>query len=306
MYYNEEAKASFIKDYMRSRVVAATSLSGIFNKTSEFENKLGKDCSQFTKTEILDMYSKFGAKSVSVLTNYNVYLKSYTGFRIYYKQIDNENAYENINKDELRKCLDAEILNQLYLTREQLDDIENELFNFTDKAIVEALWQGISGKSMCDLVSLNENMFSDDKRSLIFPDGRIVKITEKLSEYLQKAFDEMEYMCYGSTVRVEKLNGHGSLYKERANAHAQESDDKYFRFIYRKVQNYRKYLGIPLLTMKSIQASGLLHQLQIGMKQNDCTMREFLSTEKGRELALQYGYKPEHYVDVITDKYNQH
>ena len=306
MYYNEEAKASFIKDYMRSRVVAATSLSGIFNKTERFEKELGKDCSQFTKEEILDMYKQFGARSVNVLINYNVYLKSYTAYMIYYKKISNANAYENINKDDIKKCIDPEMLKQIYITREQLDDIENELLNYTDKAIVEALWHGISGKSMLDLTSLNESMLSQDKRSLFLPSGKIVKINKRLSEYLQKAFHEMDYMCYGSSLRVERMIGEGNLYKERATAHADDSDDVRFRWVYRKIQNYRKYLDIPILTMKTIQSSGLLHELQNEMKNNNCSLREFLSTEKGRELALQYGYKLEHYIDVIADKYSQY
>jgi len=69
MYYNEEAKAEFIKDYMRSRVVAATSLSGMFNKTSLFEEALGKDCSQFTKAEVIDMYKRFVKVYKSTNTN---------------------------------------------------------------------------------------------------------------------------------------------------------------------------------------------------------------------------------------------
>lgn len=306
MYYNEEAKEEFIKDYLRSRIVAATSLSGTFNKTSVFEEKLDKDCSQFTKDEIIDMYKNFGAKSVNVLENYNVYLKHYTAFRLYYGKINGTNEYENINKPILAQCLDPELKKQLYLSREQLDDIEDELFNYTDKAIVEALWNGISGKSMCDLVALDRKMFSDDKRSLIFPDGRIIQISEKLSEYLDKAFDETEYMCYGNTMRIEKLVGIGSLYKERSNAHAAPSEDQQFRWVYRKIQNYRKYLYIPLLTMKTIQASGLLYKLQQGMKRNKCAMREFLLMSQGREIAIQYGYKPDYYIDVILDKFNEY
>ena len=304
MYYNEEAKAEFIKDYMRSRIVAATSLSGMFNKTVSFEKELGKDCSQFTKAEVLDMYKRFCAKSVNVLANYNVYLKHYTAFRIYYEKISGKNVYEYINKEDLKLCIDPEIQKQIYLTREQIDDIEDELLNYTDKAIIEALWHGISGKSMRDITSLNVNMFSKDKRSLIFPDGRVIKISKKLSEYLDKAFNEMEYLCYGATLRVEKLVGEGNLYKERANAHAGDSSDVRFRWIYRKIQNYRKHLDIPMLTMKTIQASGLLHELKNGMKENDCSMREFLYTEQGKKLAVQYGYKPDYYVDVISDKYS--
>lgn len=222
----------------------------------------------------------------------------------YHGHISNTNAYDEINKEDLRQCLDPDLIKQTYITREQLDDIEDELLNYTDKAIVEALWHGISGKSMRDLTLLNETMFDESKTSLIFPDGRIIPISKKLSEYLDKAFHEMDYLCYGASLRVEKLVGDGSLYKERANAHAGDSDDVRFRWVYRRIQNYRKFLDIPTFTMKTIQASGLLYQLQNAMQQNDCSMRAFLATNQGKALALQYGYKPEHYIDVIAEKYS--
>lgn len=303
MYYNEEAKAKFIKDYMRSRIVAATSLSGFFNKVAPFEQELDKDCSCFTKKEALDIYKQFNAKSVSVLMNYNRYLKHYTAFRKYYGQIENDNAYDCINKDDLKLCLDPELQKQLYLTREELDDIENELLNYTDKAIIEALWHGISGKSMRDLVSLDAKMLNKKKLTITLPGKRVVKISQKLSEYLDKAFKETDYLCYGTTLRVEKMEGYGRLYKTRSNSHAEMTDDVAFRAIYRKIKIYRDYLDIPLLTMKTIQASGLLHQIHEGMKEYDCSMRQFLTTEKGKELALQYGYKPDYYIDVISDKF---
>lgn len=306
MYYNEEAKAEFIKDYMRSRVVAATSLSGLFNKTEPFESELDKDCSCFTKEEIINMYKNFGAKSVNVLENYNVYLRSFTAFRIYYGHIDVENAYEGITKDNLRLCIDPELQKQKFLTREQLDDIENELLNYTDKAIVEALWHGISGKSMKDIASLNEDMFSEDRKKLRFPDGRVIEISEKFRHFLERAFNETEYLCYGSSLRVEEVEGKGRLYKKRLNSYAKDTDDVIFRNFYRKIMIYRNYLGIPILTMKTIQSSGLLYQIQNGMQEYECSMREFLATEEGKALAIQYGYKPEHYIDVIANKFNQY
>ena len=41
--YQSETKESFIKDYMRSRVVAQTSLYSLFRKTEKYEESLGKD-----------------------------------------------------------------------------------------------------------------------------------------------------------------------------------------------------------------------------------------------------------------------
>ena len=61
--YENKMKEGFIKDYMRSRVVAKTSLYSLFKKTEQYEQRLDKDCSQFTKDEIVDMYMEFHAKS---------------------------------------------------------------------------------------------------------------------------------------------------------------------------------------------------------------------------------------------------
>ena len=49
--YENDKKEGFIKDYLRSRVVAQTSLYSLFRKIEPYEEKLGKDCSQFTEEE---------------------------------------------------------------------------------------------------------------------------------------------------------------------------------------------------------------------------------------------------------------
>ena len=69
--YQSEMKEGFIKDYLRSRVVARTSLYSLFRKVEPFENEKSRDCSQFNKDEVLSMYTDFKAKSIYVLLNYN-------------------------------------------------------------------------------------------------------------------------------------------------------------------------------------------------------------------------------------------
>lgn len=248
------------------------------------------------------MYKEFDAKSVHVLENYNVYLKSYSIFCMHHG-FCKKNNYADINKAMLLQCLDTEILNQKFLTREQLDDIEDELYNYTDKALLELLWEGISGKSMEDIVALNRSMISEDKKYICFNDGRKVKLSSKLYNYLDKAFSEKEYMCYGTTIRVKKLIGDDCLYKEMDNAYTVDSDDKFFRWVYRRVQTYRKHVDMPLLTMKALAASGLLYKIKNAMEKNNLGLREFLYTEEGKALAQQYGYKLNSYVDVIANKF---
>lgn len=301
--YQSEAKESFITDYMKSRVIAETSLYSLFRKTQKYEESLEKDCCQFTQDEALEMFKDFKAKSVFVLLNYNVILKAYCAWQKYYNNLTTEIAYDNITKDMLSPLIPEDVMK--VLSREDVIDIEDQLYNWTDKAIIEALFEGLSGNSMRDLTSVNIDMVDHKRKQLIFPDGRVFDLTDRLYDLLVKSFSETEYTCYGSTLRVKKLVGVGCLYKERDNAHAIESDDKYFRWVYRKVQNARKHVSINSLTMKNLAAAGLVYYIRKGMEQTGLELKPFLLTEMGEKLMDKYGYDSAFRVDNIITRYGQ-
>ena len=249
------------------------------------------------------MYRSFDSKSVNVLLNNNVYLKNYTAYRIFHKQIKCSNSYDTINKDMMLACINEETRNAQFLTRKQMDEIEDQLLNFTDKAIVECLWHGIAGKDMEDLVSISRSMVSEENMCITFNNGKIRYISPRLYDCLMAAFDETDYMCYGESFRIKPVNGVGRLYKERDNAHTADSKDKYFRWVYRKIQTFRNYVDLPMLTMKNIQASGLLYSIQNGMERTGLDLRKFLQTDDGKAIAIQYGYTLDYYIDTISGKF---
>lgn len=301
--YEMEMKEGFIKDYMRSRVVAKTSLYSLFKKAGPYEEKFGKDCSQFTKEEVLYIYKEFKAKSVYVLMNYNTILKAYCAWRKYYHGLENQIAYEEITID-LLKPLVPKSANSI-LSREEITDIEDQAYNWTDKAIVECLWEGLSGNSMRDLVGIEINMINEKEKQLHLPDGRVFDLTDRLYQLLINALNETEYICYGKALKVKKLEGKGKLYKERDNAHAMDSDDKFFRWVYRRIMNLRTHVGISGLTMKNITTSGMCHYLREGMEQTGLDLKAFLRTEMGEKLMDKYNYFSEHRVDNVTHRYKQ-
>lgn len=301
--YQSEMKEGFIQDYMRSRVVAKTSLYSLFKKITPYEEELNKDCSKFTKEEILIVFKEFKAKSVYVLLNYNTILKAYCMWMKYYHNLESEIAYESITIDLLRPLISNN--SNSILSRQDIIDIEEHAYNWTDKAIIECLWEGLSGNSMRDLVGIEKQMINNKTKQLHFPDGRVFDLTERLYELLLKTFDETEYVCYGQSIRVKKLEGVGRLYKERDNAHAMDTDDKFFRWVYRKIMNIRKHVGIDGLTMKNISISGMCHYLREGMEQTGLDLKSFLRTEMGEKLMDKYGYYSDHRIDNVTHRYSQ-
>ena len=299
--YQSEMKEGFIKDYIRSRVVARTSLYSLLRKTEPFEKQNKKDCSQFSEKEVLEMYTAFKAKSIYVLMNYNTILKAYCAWRRYYHKEETTESYNNLTIDILKPCIPPDSMK--FLSREDITEIEDQLYNWTDKAIVECLWEGISGPSMNDLVRINKTMIDSKEKVVCFQDGRVLQLTDRLYKLLIKAFDETEYMCYGESLRVKKLVGVGRLYKERDNAHAADSNDRNFRWVYRKVQNFREHVGMPGLTMKNIHISGMYHYLVKGMQETGLELKSFLRSEDGQELAKKYGFHSESYVDNLTHRF---
>lgn len=296
--FNEAQKETFIKEYLRSKVVAETSLYAVFKKTEDFEEKLNKDVSKFTRDEILDMLAKFKAKSINSLLNYTIVLKHYS--RFVFGEVGT-NAYESIGKADVADMVDKDA--NILLTREELDDVEVQLLNWVDKAIIELLWNGVAGKNMEDIYSVSEDCVQGN---ILRVNEKEFPMTDRLRELLPKAFAETELMSYGNTMRVIEVNGKGKIYKERPNARGIDTPDSRFRWVYRKIQIFRDYLDLPGLTMKNIASSGLWYYLQLGMEKTKLDLRAFLRTKEGKELAMKYGFSESYYIDNICQKYEQH
>jgi len=295
-------KEGFIQDYIRSRIIQKTSVYGLFNKIKPYEEKLNKDVCEFTKDEALEMYKGLNSRSVYTLLNNNVVIKAYCAWQKHYNGIGT-NAYEDITIDDLRTCVDEKA--SKLLSREEITEIEEQLLNVTDAAIIECIFQGIAGPSMRDITSLSKDMLDKENKCLVFPDGRVFDISEKLCELLEEAFDEETYVCYGETLRVKKLIGKGKLFKERDNTYAADSDDRRFRAVYRKIQVIRDYVGVKELTMKGIAASGFLYYLRGCLQESDLGLKEFLQTDKGEKLMDRYGYESIYRIDNIIHRYGK-
>lgn len=297
-------KEGFIEDYLRSRVVSKTSLYGLFRKLECFERQKKKDCNQFTIEEALQVFTDLQSRSVYTLLNNVVILKAYCRYVQYYHKVQTTDAYEKITIEDLRPCVNKQA--SRLLSREEVMEIEDNLLNYTDAAIVECLFEGIAGESMRDITALERNMLDMQEKCLIFPDGRVFDISDRLVELLDKAFDEENYLCYGETLRVKKLIGKGKLFKDRDNAHAADSDDRRFRAVYRKIQIARDHVGIKELTMKTLAASGFLYNLKNGMEETGLELKQFLRTQLGERLMDRYGYNSEFRVDNVFHRYSQY
>jgi hypothetical protein len=266
---------------------------------------------EFTTYEALEMYESAHAVSVVSLQNTNLILKNASRWMKYQKGDITDSSYEKITKDMLETVIDIDKRNRLILSKEDIDDISNQLLNWTDQAILLMLFKGVGGYMLEELTFMQWEQVSYSELKIYFKNGKMIDITKPEYEVLKNGFNEDELISFGTTSRVSKVRSLG-LYKARFNSLSNNDnpDDKSdverrYRFIQRRLALISSDLGVKL-TSGGIQTSGLLWHLQQGMKETGMTFREFTRSEKAGELARRYDILSEYYSQILLEKFEQY
>ena len=311
MYTGELELEKFLKEYGRSRVIIETTTRATLNRAIGFEYKFDKPFYQFTTDEALEMYRSIHAISVVSLQNNNLVLKHATRWFAHQYNKEASDAYETMTKEQLGTVIDVEKQRSMILSREDVDNIQSNLLNAIDRAIVEMLFQGVGGESLRELTFMDESNVDRENTMLYFKTGKSVPVTDEICDMLTEAFAEDELMSFGSTSRVSKVTGNG-LYKlrcnvlsENANPNDKADTERRYRWTQRRLILMSQDLGIKL-TAGGLQASGLLHHIKLCVKEMGLGFREFVKSDTCRELAQRYDIRSEFYSQIICEKFIQY
>lgn len=308
MYTTKIEVENFLNEYMRSRVVAETSVNSILNRALEFEKKFNKFLYEFTIDEVLEMYKSIHAISERSLQNFNLILKHFTRWIADYKRINIVNIYDEVNKDLIRNCIDTNKRDSLVLTKEDLIDMQNELLNYTDKSILFLLFEGVGGHMLKELTFMDWEQVSRQDLKIYFKTGKVIDITPQDYELLRKGFLEDELISFGTTTRVSRVKPLG-IYKARFNslsdnANINNADDvnRRYRFVQRRLMLIAQDLGVSL-TSGSIQDSGFLHYIKEGMQASGLDFLQYIKTEECGYLARRYDLYTDLYIQIVKEKF---
>jgi hypothetical protein len=127
---------------------------------------------------------------------------------------------------------------------------------------------------------------------------------------ISRSAEEDELVSYNG-LRVSKVVPQGIIYKVRFNAITENSDihdqgakERRFRFLQRRLKIINDYLGLSL-TPTSISTSGLLYEIQRGVKLNDLPFRQYVMTEEAREIAAKFGIYSVHAHVILIEKFRE-
>ena len=310
MYTSEKEVEEFLKEYKRSRVIIETTVRATLHRAVEFEAKFSKPFYQFTTDEALEMYKSVHAISVVSLQNNNLVLKHAARWFAYQYKKNVNNTYEEMTKELLSEVVDVEKQKSLILSREDIEDVIEQLLNWTDKCIVWLLFYGVGGHLLKELTFMQWGQVSRQELKIYFKNGKVIDITEQDYEMLKNGFEEDELVSFGETSRVAKVRSLG-LYKARCNSLSdndnpdnKEDLGRRYRWVQRRLILISKDLGIRL-TSNSLQSSGLLWHLQRGVEETGFGFREFIKTEECKMLAQRYGIRSDLYAQILIEKFEQ-
>lgn len=312
MYTTEIQIEGFLTEYKRSRVIIETTVRAIINRVVSWESKFNKVFYEFTKEEALEVFTSFHAISIVSLQNSNLILKHFSrwvtdGNKSYVKS-----AFEDIGKYDLEKCIDMAKKESLMLTREELSEIQGELLNWTDKAILELLFIGVGGAHwLKELTFFTMDQVSRQAGVIYFKSGKRIPIDDTTYELIKKACEETELISFGQTARISTVRSLG-IFKARCNVLSDSDNpnneqdlERRFRFIQRRLKLIGDNAGVRL-TSGSIQSSGLLHMIKVGIEETDMPFREYVKTAECREFAKRFDITSELYSQILIDKFEKY
>ena len=311
MLTTESQMELFLTEYKRSRVIAETSVRAILNRALDFERRFQKAFYEFTIDEVLEMYKASHAISDRSLQNTNLILKHAARWMIDTKKLSIKSTYEDITKEVIQGCVDTKRKAGFILTKEELEEIQNDLLNWTDKGILTMLFLGAGSNWLKELTFFDMSQVSRKEGLIYFKTGKVIPITEEDYELIRKACTEEELMSFGETARISKVKSHG-FFKQRFNAlsandnpNNEQDAERRFRFIQRRLLLISKDLGVQL-NSGGLQTSGLLHHLKQGVEESDVTFREYVKSKEAKELARRYDIMSELYSQILIEKFERY
>ncbi len=311
MYTTEMEVESFLSEYRRSRVIIEATVRASLNRALGFENQFQKPFYKFTVDEILEMYKSTHAISDRSLQNTNLILKHAARWMIDKQKLNTNSAYEDITKELILGCVDVSKRKNMILTKDDLEEIQSNLLNWTDKGILQMLFLGAGGNWLKELTFFSMSQVSRKDGLVYMKTGKVIPITEDDYELIRKACNEEELMSFGETSRISKVESYG-FFKRRFNSLSASDDpndeqdlERRFRFIQRRLLLISKDLGVQL-TSGGLQTSGLLHHLKQGVEESGLTFREYVKTSEAKELARRYDIFSSLAPQILLEKFEQY
>jgi integrase len=278
-FYDPERKNKFLYEQYPNESTRNT-YGSLLQKISDYEEDNRKDLCDFSlseATELLIGLRKISKESLNTAHSIiNMYVEwcispdqnySKTGF----------NAFRLLESKDKNRFVHKIAQKLSYITRDEMYEICNQLYNYIDKAIICLLFEGVKGRpshSFEELRNLKQADIYPENNQIVltrFDENniattRLIDVDQRTMIILVGARNESTYHKENgeskSTFAIMELKGNQYLIQTADNGGDGEDDRITISSLQSRFKNFRKYTGIKFLTPNTLFQSGLFERCQ--------------------------------------------
>ncbi|PCF50139.1 hypothetical protein [Staphylococcus delphini] len=151
MFYNSLYKRQFLQSLERENEIRV--YTALFNNSSKVEQQFDTDLYNFTTSEIEILLYNIYSSSKNTLLTYLTFAKKYTDYAIERgDRLSNINLFRMFTYDKIDKFVYKH--KQKFFTYEKFLLHVSSFYNASDRALVSAIFHGISGAAYSELINL--------------------------------------------------------------------------------------------------------------------------------------------------------
>ena len=288
-YINNKFKQKYIREMS---TISENFTRNIFNKSDDLERYYNKDVCNFTLSEIKNLLLTLNSTSTEYLRVVTSVLRKYTEFMmINNMSIDNLNHYDLVDTNVLMSCVNKQVVENKYISREQLLSYINNLPNPSDSWCLLGIYEGIKGDSFIN-ITLSKGIFDYDNETIKLYDGSVFKPSRELFNIAVDSYETYEYEGLRNLGSNNMRLMGDEIFKVRDNVMFDYDDKKksYNRLLAR-IRLIKNYLDVSVISIPRIQISGMVYQFKCIMERENKTYDELFDTPEFLEIRKKFGYE---------------
>lgn len=267
--------------------------ANVFYKTKSIEEKLDYDLANFNRDEIGNVLKRFNSLT-------------YNGLRARARIVENYITWamrNGIRDNNIHPLKDADdeyyrryyIEKKLYFSKDQLDEMKEEMRNFQDKALFYLIFEIGFGQSGSRILGLKKNDVNFEKNTVTINDEIVgekeVDVSDECLVLISAAINENRYKAknglgIGRNADRPLIENDYVLRNAKTRSDHNERADKHL--IYRRISTMSDYFSLPYLTSKVIERSGMLYYCYKQLKEGKYTE---INNELLKEIGDKFGMK---------------
>lgn len=300
--FNPSRKQEFIDSY--TGITSYNYINNLFNKSKPMEISLDKDVCDFTKPEILDLFASFMSYSENTLSVYKSILKQYTDFCCNNNlSKDNINHFEEVTRQELKKCVNQFFKQKIYISKEKLNEFCMLLNNPCDAFILYCLFEGVKGEFCEEITEMKMGDIDKKNKRVYLCTGRTISVS---SDFIKIAEISNKQIEYKTPARPYTFSDSSARYilKTKFDRSSEDMVQKRAR-IFKKITNIKSLLDAPEISIPNLYNSGFLYYLLQYSKDENNDIEEVMEKQKYIELCEKYNFKKKdvYSVNLLLEKY---